>query len=35
LHVALIALLSRHNRAQVDGRLAVPGEYLEAVIVRA
>ena len=35
LHVALIELLSRHNRARGSGRLVVPGEYLEAVIVRA
>ncbi len=35
LHVALIELLSRHNRARGDGSLVVPGEYLEVVIVKA
>jgi SAM-dependent methyltransferase len=34
LHVALIELLSRHNRARGEGTLVVPGEYLEAVIVK-
>ena len=35
LHVALIELLSRHNRARGDGSLVIPGEYLEIVIVKA
>ncbi|HEX6136594.1 MAG TPA: class I SAM-dependent methyltransferase [Casimicrobiaceae bacterium] len=35
LHVALIELLSRHNRARGDGSLVVPGEYLEIVVVKA
>ena len=35
LHVALIELLSRHNRARGTGTLVVPGEYLEIVIVKA
>jgi len=34
LHVALIELLSRHNRARGKGTLVVPGEYLESVIVK-
>ena len=34
LHVALIELLSRHNRARGTGTLVVPGEYLEIVIVK-
>jgi SAM-dependent methyltransferase len=34
LHVALIALLSRHNRARGNGTLVVPGEYLESVVVK-
>jgi SAM-dependent methyltransferase len=33
LHVALIALLSRHNRDRGNGRLVIAGEYLETVIV--
>ncbi|HJU24401.1 MAG TPA: class I SAM-dependent methyltransferase [Casimicrobiaceae bacterium] len=35
LHVALIELLSKHNRARGEGTLVVPGEYLEIVIVKA
>jgi hypothetical protein len=35
LHVALIELLSQHNRARGSGRLVVPAEYLEVVIARA
>jgi SAM-dependent methyltransferase len=35
LHVALIELLSRHNRARGNGKLVVPGEYLEIVVVKA
>jgi ubiquinone/menaquinone biosynthesis C-methylase UbiE len=35
LHVALIELLSRHNRARGEGSLVIPGEYLEIVIVKA
>jgi hypothetical protein len=35
LHVALIELLSQHNRARGSGRLVVPAEYLEVVITRA
>lgn len=35
LHVALIELLSKHNRARGAGTLVVPGEYLEVVIVKA
>ena len=35
LHVALIELLSQHNRARGSGRLVVPAEYLEGVIARA
>ena len=34
LHVALIELLSRHNRARGNGTLVIPGEYLESVIVK-
>lgn len=34
LHVALIELLSRYNRARGTGTLVVPGEYLEVVIVK-
>jgi ubiquinone/menaquinone biosynthesis C-methylase UbiE len=34
LHVALIELLSRSNRARGEGTLVIPGEYLETVIVR-
>jgi len=34
LHVALIELLSRSNRARGQGTLVVPGEYLETVIVK-
>jgi ubiquinone/menaquinone biosynthesis C-methylase UbiE len=34
LHVALIELLSRHNRERGNGTLVVPGEYLETVIVK-
>jgi SAM-dependent methyltransferase len=34
LHVALVDLLSRHNRDRGNGRLTVAAEYLEAVIVK-
>ena len=34
LHVALIELLSRSNRARGEGTLVIPGEYLETVIVK-
>jgi SAM-dependent methyltransferase len=34
LHVALIELLSQHNRARGAGTLVVPGEYLEVVITK-
>jgi len=34
LHVALIELLSRHNRERGNGTLVVPGEYLETVIIK-
>ena len=35
LHVALVELLSKHNRARGKGTLVVPGEYLEVVVVKA
>jgi len=35
LHVALIELLSKHNRARGTGTLVVPGEYIELVYVKA
>jgi len=35
LHVALIELLSKHNRARGEGSLVIPGEYLEVVITKA
>ena len=35
LHVALIDLLSKHNRARGEGTLVIPGEYLEVVVVKA
>ena len=35
LQGALLALLSRANRARDATRLVIPGEYLEAVIVKA
>ena len=35
LHVALIELLSKHNRARGEGTLVIPAEYLEIVIVKA
>jgi ubiquinone/menaquinone biosynthesis C-methylase UbiE len=34
LHVALIELLSKLNRARGEGSLVVPGEYLETVVVK-
>jgi SAM-dependent methyltransferase len=34
LHVALIELLSKHNRARGEGSLVIPGEYLEIVITK-
>ena len=34
LHVALIDLLSKYNRARGEGTLVVPGEYLEIVAVK-
>ena len=35
LHVALVELLSKRNRARGKGTLVVPGEYLEVVVVKA
>ena len=35
LHVALIELLSKHNRARGEGSLVIPGEYLEVVVTKA
>jgi hypothetical protein len=34
LHIAMIELLSRHNRARGMGKLVVPAEYLESIIVK-